>query len=72
MADSKITELSVAAALSGAESFYGLNGTSDTKISPMQFTQYVVENYAYDTTNSNTNTIAGAINELNAIGTDIR
>ena len=72
MADSKITELPVAAALSGAESFYGLNGTSDTKISPIQFTQYVVENYAYDTTNSNTNTIAGAINELNAIGTDTR
>lgn len=72
MANSKITELSVAAGLSGAESFYGLDGTSDAKISPTQLAKYITESYPYDTTAQNKNTISGAINYLNVVGSDIR
>jgi len=35
MADSKISELSVASALSGAESFYAIDGANDVKVSPI-------------------------------------
>ena len=72
MADSKISELSVASALSGAESFYAIDGANDVKVSPIQLARYTVESYSYDTTNSNENTISGAINQLSAVGTNIR
>lgn len=71
MADSRITELSVASALSGSELLYGLDSSNDTKISPVQFARYIMESYSFDTENSNTDSIAGAINQLNAIGTNI-
>ena len=72
MADSKISELSVASALSGAESFYAIDGANDVKVSPMQLARYIVESYSYETTNSNESTISGAINQLSAVGTNIR
>jgi len=62
MADSRITELSVASALSGSELLYGLDSSNDTKISPVQFARYIMESYSFDTENSNTDSIAGAIN----------
>lgn len=71
MADSRITELSVASDLSGSEFLYGLDDSNDTKISPVQFARYVMESYSFDTGNSNTGSIAGAINQLNAIGANI-
>ena len=71
MADSRITELSVASALSGSEFLYGLDDSNDTKISPVQFARYIMESYSFDTGNSNTDSIAGAINQLNTIGTNI-
>ena len=72
MADSMIPELSIASALSGAESFYIIDESSDVKISPVQLAQYIVESYQFDTTNDTENSITGAINQLNAIGTDTR
>ena len=71
MANSKITELSVAAAISGGESFYGLVGTNDAKISPTQLAKYTIENYHYNTTAQDENTISGAINKLDVVGSDI-
>ena len=71
MADSKVSELSVASALSGSELFYGIDGTTDVKISPAQFAEYIAESFPYNTSNNNVNTIAGAINNLVATGTNI-
>lgn len=71
MADSKITELAMAAALSGSEFLYALEGSSDTKISPVQFARYMIESYHFDTENNNSDSIAGATNLLNTIGTNI-
>ena len=52
--------------IDGTENLYAVQLSDDRRLTPQQLADYVAESYVYDKTNSDTTTIAGKLNELEA------
>lgn len=55
-----------ASSIDGTENLYAVQLSDDRRLTPQQLADYVAESYVYDKTNSDTTTIAGKLNELEA------